>query len=60
MEKVLTKQEASRYEKGLYNTGVNITVNGLTVREEADIDKIASAFVRKIKEAKLGYSGVIS
>ena len=60
MEKVLTKQEASRYEKGLNNTGVNITVNGLTVREEADIDKIASAFVRKIKEAKLGYSGVIA
>ena len=60
MEKVLTKQEASRYEKGLNNTGVNITVNGLTVREEADIDKIASAMVRKIKEAKLGYSGVIA
>ncbi|MBP3906969.1 MAG: hypothetical protein J6D47_05025 [Peptostreptococcaceae bacterium] len=59
-EKVLTKQEASRYEKGLNSTGVNITVNGLTVREEADIDKIASAFVRKIKEAKLGYSGVIA
>lgn len=59
-EKVLTKQEASRYEKGLNNTGVNITVNGLTVREEADIDKIASAMVRKIKEAKLGYSGVIA
>ena len=59
-EKVLTKQEASRYEKGLNNAGVNITVNGLTVREEADIDKIASAMVRKIKEAKLGYSGVIA
>ena len=60
MEKVLTKRETDAYLKGQNNTGVNITVNGLTVREEADIDKIASAFVRKIKEAKLGYSGVIA
>ena len=59
-EKILTKQEANRYEKGQNAQGVNITINGLTVREEADIDKIASAMVRKIKEAKLGYSGVIA
>ena len=59
-EKVLTKRETDAYLRGQNNTGVNITVNGLTVREEADIDKIASAFVRKIKEAKLGYSGVIA
>lgn len=59
-EKILTKQEANRYEKGQNAQGINITVNGLTVREEADIDKIASAMVRKIKEAKLGYSGVIA
>ena len=59
-EKVLTKRETDAYLRGQNNTGVNITVNGLTVREEADIDKIASAMVRKIKEAKLGYSGVIA
>ena len=59
-EKVLTRTETDAYLRGQNNTGVNITVNGLTVREEADIDKIASAFVRKIKEAKLGYSGVIA
>lgn len=59
-EKILTKQEANRYDKGQNAQGINITVNGLTVREEADIDKIASAMVRKIKEAKLGYSGVIA
>ena len=57
-EKVLTKQEASRYEKGLNNTGVNITINGLTVREEADINKIANVMVRKLKEASLGYSSI--
>ena len=57
-EKVLTKQEASRYEKGLNNAGVNITVNGLTVREEADINKIANTLVKKLKEASLGYSSI--
>lgn len=59
-ERVLTRTEADRYDKGQNAQGFNITVNGLTVREEADIDKIASAMVRKIKEAKLGYSGVIA
>jgi hypothetical protein len=57
-EKVLTKQEANRYDKGLNNQGVNITINGLTVREEADINKIANTMVRKLKEASLGYSSI--
>ena len=57
-EKVLTKQEARRYDKGLNNQGVNITINGLTVREEADINKRANTMVRKLKEASLGYSSV--
>lgn len=57
-EKILTKQEANRYDKGLNNQGVNITINGLTVREEADINKIANTMVRKLKEASLGYSSV--
>ena len=57
-EKVLTKQEANRYDKGLNNQGVNITINGLTVREEADINKIANTLVKKLKEASLGYSSI--
>jgi hypothetical protein len=56
-EKVLTKQEASRYDKGLNNTGVNITINGLTVREEADINKIANKLVQKINQNKTVYGG---
>ena len=56
-EKVLTKQEASRYEKGLNNTGINIVVNGLTVREESDINKIASQLLKKINENKIVYAG---
>ena len=57
-ERVLTRTEADRYDKGLNTQGVNITINGLTVREEADINKIANTMVRKLKEASLGYSSV--
>lgn len=57
-ERVLTRIEADRYDKGLNTQGVNITINGLTVREEADINKIANTMVRKLKEASLGYSSV--
>ena len=55
-EKVLTKQEANRYEKGT-NAGVNIVINGLTVREEADIAKIANKLVQKINQNKMVYGG---
>jgi len=56
-EKVLTKQEASIYEKGLNNQGISIVVNGLTVREEADITKIANKLVQKINQNKMVYTG---
>ena len=55
-ERVLTRSEADRYEKGT-NTGVNITINGLTVREEADITKIANKLVQKINQNKMVYGG---
>lgn len=57
MEKILTKQEANRYEKGQNAQGVNITINGLTVREEADINKIASKLVQKINQNKIVFGG---
>ena len=56
-EKVLTKQEANRYEKGQSSSGINIVVNGLTVREESDINKIASQLLKKINENKIVYGG---
>ena len=56
-EKVLTKQEANRYDKGLNNQGVNITINGLTVREESDINKIATQLFKKINENRIVYGG---
>ena len=57
MEKILTKQEANRYDKGQSTQGVNIVVNGLTVREEADINKIANKLVKKINQSKMVYAG---
>lgn len=56
-EKILTKQEANRYDKGQNTQGVNIVVNGLTVREEADINKIANKLVQRINQSKVVYGG---
>ena len=57
-ERILTRAEADRYEKGQSSSnGINITVNGLTVREESDINKIASQLLKKINENKIVYGG---
>ena len=56
MERVLTRTEADRYEKGQSSNGINIVVNGLTVREESDINKIASQLLKKINENKIVYA----
>lgn len=56
-ERVLTRTEADRYDKGQNAQGINITVNGLTVREESDINKIASQLLKKINENKIVYGG---
>ena len=57
MEKVLTKRETDAYLRGQNNQGVSIVVNGLTVREEADITKIANKLVQKINQNKMVYAG---
>ena len=56
-ERVLTRTEADRYDRGQNAQGVNITINGLTVREESDINKIASQLLKKINENKIVYGG---
>ena len=48
-ERVLTASEAREYGKG---TNVSVTVNGLTVREEADVERIAETLAQKISEAR--------
>ena len=42
-----------RQEAGSNGVNVVFNVNGLTVREEADVDKIARTFVRKIEQANI-------
>ena len=56
-EKILTRTETDAYLRGQNAQGVNITINGLTVREESDINKIASQLLKKINENKLVYAG---
>ena len=56
-ERVLSRVEADRYDKGQNTQGVNIVVNGLTVREEADINKIANKLVQKINQSKMVFGG---
>ena len=56
-EKILTKQEANRYDKGQNTNSINVVINGLTVREESDINKIASQLLKKINENKIVYAG---
>ena len=57
MEKVLTKRETDANLKGQNNTGVVVNISGLTVREESDINKIASQLLKKINENKIVYGG---
>lgn len=53
-ERVMTASEARSSE----GTGpVMINMNGLTIREEADIGKIASALVAELSKAKVNYGG---
>lgn len=48
-ERVLTASEARGYGQGV---SVSVTVNGLTVREEADVERIAETLAQKISEAR--------
>ena len=56
-EKILTRTETDAYLKGQNAQGVNIVVNGLTVREEADMNKIANKLVQKINQSKIVFGG---
>lgn len=56
-EMVLTKGESKRLDDNKFN-GVNITINGMTVREEADIDRVATKLVKKLNQNKVILGGV--
>ena len=56
-EKVLTRTETDAYLKGQNTNSISVVINGLTVREESDINKIASQLLKKINENKIVYAG---
>lgn len=56
-ERVLTAQQARQMDAaGGLAGGVVITGNSFTVREDADISRIASEFVRQLRAAQLNYA----
>lgn len=50
-EKVLTAGEARQEKNGV--GGIQIVINGMTVREDADIDRVAQALLSKLEEANM-------
>lgn len=50
-EKVLTAGEARQEKNGV--GGIQIFINGMTVREDADIDRVAQALLSKLEEANM-------
>lgn len=54
-EMLLTKQDANEYRDGRgKSSGINIIINGLTIRENADIDLLAGRVAKKINLAVAG------
>lgn len=54
-EMLLNKQDASEYRNGRgKDSGINIIINGLTIRENADIDLLAGRVAKKINLAVAG------
>lgn len=57
MERVLTKREVNQMDRGMGRyggQGVTVQVNGLTVREEADVKRIARQIVKEMNKSLMG------
>ena len=57
-ERVLTAQQNRQYNQGSSNVSIPKLADTIIVREDADIDKIARALVKKIKTNAISYGGV--
>lgn len=55
-ERVLTAAEARGYNQG-GSGGVTIVMNGTTIREDADIDRVARALLEKLRQAQMAGVG---
>ena len=57
-EKVLTRTEADNYEKGMnLGNGISINIENMTIREEADINKVAKELVDRLNRSRLAFAG---
>lgn len=56
MERVLTKREVNQMDRGIggYGNGVVVQVNGLTVREDADVKRIARQLLKEMNKSVMG------
>lgn len=55
-ERVLTAAEARGYNQG-GSGGFTIVMNGTTIREDADIDRVARALLEKLRQAQMAGVG---
>ena len=55
-ERVLTAAEARGYDQG-GSGGFTIVMNGTTIREDADIDRVAQALLEKLRQAQMAGVG---
>lgn len=57
-ERVLTRTEADNYEKGVNAiSGINIKIENMSIREEADINKVAKELFDRLNRQRLAYGG---
>ena len=57
-ERVLTAQQNRQYNQGGSNVSIPKLADTIVVREDADIDKIATALVKKLRTNTVSYGGV--
>ena len=58
LEAVLSRRDADKWRQDKSNSPqISIVMNGTIIRENADIEKIASALVRKINEQRIITNG---
>ena len=57
-ERVLTRTETDAYEKGIgFGGGISVNIESMTIREEADINKVAKEIVNRINRSRLAFGG---
>ena len=56
-EKILTRSEADRFENGATGSGITINIDKMTIREEADINKVAKELADRLNRSRLAFAG---